>query len=112
MKSKRKEKGRRKVNNYEKIAQEIGKLVEQKQRAYGNSVDVTEELFQVWLKRYQNKDNTYTIPSELLSHLLLMVRMVDKINRIVTNPKGDLMGENPYSDLVGYSLIGVGKHNE
>nr|WP_278430814.1 hypothetical protein [Brevibacillus laterosporus] len=92
---------------FEEMGTEIGKLTDLKQEAYGNSVDKSFELMKIFLKGYKNNDDTYTIPEVLLKHLLLQVRMIDKQNRIFSNPKGDKMGESPYQDLVGYSLLGT-----
>lgn len=86
---------------------EIGKLVDKKQAAYGDSVGKTSQLMKIFLQEYKNDDNTYTIPEELLDHILLQVRMIDKQNRLFSNPKGDLMQENPYADTVGYGLLGM-----
>lgn len=93
--------------SFEQLGQEIGVLTDNKQKAYGNSVDKTFELMKVFLREYRNEDGTYTIPESLLRHLLLQVRIIDKQNRIFSNPDGDLMNESPYKDLAGYSLIGV-----
>ncbi|MGG0754959.1 hypothetical protein [Brevibacillus laterosporus] len=91
----------------EGIGQVIGKFTDEKQEAYGNSVEKSFELMKIFLKEYKSDDDTYTIPEVLLKHLLLQVRMIDKQNRIFSNPKGDKMGESPYQDLVGYSLLGT-----
>ncbi|QDX94627.1 hypothetical protein EEL30_21535 [Brevibacillus laterosporus] len=96
---------------FEELGKEIGAFTGLKQEAYGNSVDKSFELMKIFLKEYKNNDDTYTIPEVLLKHLLLQVRMIDKQNRIFSNPKGDLMGESPYKDLTGYSLIGVEMDN-
>ena len=92
---------------FEKLGTEIGNLVDTKQQAYGDSVSKTYKLMQIFLEQYENEDNTYTIPKSLLKHILLQVRMIDKQNRIFSNPDGDLMQENPYQDSVGYSMLGV-----
>ncbi|WP_053434820.1 YorP family protein [Sporosarcina globispora] len=94
-------------NYFEEKGLEIGKLVNKKQAAYGDSIGKTSKLMKVFLEGYKNEDNTYTIPEELLDHILLQVRIIDKQNRIFSNPKGDLMQENPYADTVGYSLLGM-----
>jgi hypothetical protein len=85
----------------------VGNLVDEKQKAYGNSVDKAFKLMKVYLENYKNEDGTYTIPESLLQHILLQVRIIDKQNRIFNNPDGDLMQENPYMDTVGYGLLGM-----
>ncbi len=91
---------------YQDLGKEIGKLVDKKQMAYGNSVGNSIDILKIFLRKYKNEDNTYTIPESLLWHLLLQVRIIDKQNRIFNNPDLDLMEENVYSDLCGYSLLG------
>lgn len=86
--------------------QEIGELVDLKQQAYGNSIIKTSKLLEVFLEDYKNDDGTYTIPASLLKHLALQVRIIDKQNRIFSNPDGDLMNESPYKDIAGYGLLG------
>ncbi len=92
---------------FEQLGKEIGAFTDQKQKAYGNSVDKAFEVMKVFLREYKNPDNTYTIPESLLRHLLLQVRIIDKQNRIFSNPNGDLMGESPYTDITGYGMIGI-----
>lgn len=96
-----------KTSGFEEMGLKIGKLVDKKQRAYGDSVTKAYKLMQVYLESYDNGNGTYTIPKSLLKHILLQVRIIDKQNRIFNNPDGDLMDENPYSDTVGYGLLGM-----
>lgn len=96
-----------KTKSFKEIANEIGEFTDMKNDAYGSSVDATYEVMKVLLNKYKNDDNTYTIPESLLKHMLLQVRILDKINRIFNNPDGDKLNESPYRDLVGYGLIGV-----
>lgn len=97
----------REQGRFEKIATELGKFTDKKNKQYGSSVDATYEMMKVLMERYKNEDDTYTIPQSLLKHILLQVRMMDKINRIFNNPSGKGDSESPYKDLAGYSLIGV-----
>lgn len=96
-----------KNETFEQLGKDIGSFTDEKQKAYGNSVDKAFELIKVFLREYQNPDHTYTIPESLLQHLLLQVRIIDKQNRIFSNPDGDLMSESPYKDITGYGLIGT-----
>ena len=93
--------------SFQEIATEIGQFTDMKNEAYGSSVDATYEVMKVFLKKYKNDDNTYTIPESLLKHILLQVRIIDKQNRIFNNPDGDKLGESQYNDITGYGLIGV-----
>jgi hypothetical protein len=92
---------------FESLGWEVGKLVDQKQKAYGDSVTKCYQIMKVLLQDYSNNDGTYTIPESLIPIMLLEVRKIDKTNRRFSNPDGDLMSENPYQDDVGYSLLGV-----
>jgi hypothetical protein len=92
--------------DYEGKALAVAQLVAEKQMAYGNSVDTSFDVIRAFLGRYKTEDGHYKISETLLRHLLLQVRMIDKQNRIFTNPEGDLMGESPYTDMLGYSLLG------
>lgn len=92
--------------DYEGKARNVGKLVHEKQIAYGNSVDASFQVMKAFLARYRLSDGSYKIPESLLQHILLQVRIVDKQNRIFTNPNGDLMDESPYTDILGYALLG------
>lgn len=100
------------MGKYESLGKEIGKLVDLKQKAYGNSVKKTYEIFQILLQDYDNGDGTYTIPKSLLLHILLTARDLDKTNRLFSNPDGDLMEESPYADKTGYGLLGMAMVHE
>ena len=77
-------------------ANEIGKLVEEKDIAYGNSFDKSEEFLKLL---YPNG-----ITLDKYADMLCLIRMFDKQMRIATN-KG-AFNENTYQDLAGYSLLG------
>lgn len=95
-----------------KIAKDVASLVSEKQKAYGNSVDKVERVIEVLMEQYDNGDGTYTIPKELIPHLLYQVRILDKQNRVFTNPQGDLMDESPYKDILGYALLMLAKQEK
>lgn len=94
------------------IAHEVASLVSEKQKAYGNSVDKVQRVIEIMMEQYDNGDGTYTIPKELIPHLLYQVRIMDKQNRIFTNPEADLMDESPYTDILGYALLMLAKLKE
>ncbi|PKR83529.1 hypothetical protein [Heyndrickxia camelliae] len=85
---------------------ELGKLVDLKQESYGDSVSKTSKLVKIFLEDYKKDDGTYVLTEELIDHILLQVRIIDKQNRIFSNPKADKMGESPYKDISGYGLLG------
>lgn len=90
---------------FETSGEELGRLVDDKQRAYGDSITKAGKLLHTFLEGYK-QGNNYVIPYELVDHLTMMVRIIDKQNRIFSNPKGDLMEESPYKDIAGYGLLG------
>jgi hypothetical protein len=100
------------TGKFTKIGLEIGQFTDKKNKQYGSSVDATYEMITVLMERYRNGENTYEIPESLLQHILLQVRMMDKINRIFNNPSGKGDPESPYNDLAGYSLIGIDMINK
>jgi len=87
------------VSTYEKIGQEIGQLVFEKQMAYGDSFGnagaVLKILYPLGIRVDQYDD------------ALAVVRIIDKLFRIA-NEK-DAFGENPYKDIAGYGILGSAK---
>lgn len=97
---------------YEALGSEIGALVDEKQRAYGDSFGKMKEIIRAFLQDYYDHDyNGYTyLPRKLIEeHLPVLIRMWDKQNRIVANPNGDRMDESPYRDIAGYALLAVAR---
>ncbi len=87
------------IMNYQEIGAEIGKLVEDKQAAYGDSFGKTGDFL-----RLCYPDG---IPVEKYDDALCLVRIFDKLMRIATDK--DALGESPYRDIAGYGLLGVKK---
>jgi 2-polyprenyl-3-methyl-5-hydroxy-6-metoxy-1,4-benzoquinol methylase len=94
-----------KAGYFQEKGHKLGKLVDEKQAAYGDSVTKASQLMKVFLQDYKTTKG-YLIPEELLDHILLQVRIIDKQNRIFSNPKADKMNESPYDDISGYGLLG------
>jgi len=84
---------------YERLGQEIGQLVDKKQAAYGNSFDIMPEIFKLLYPS--------GITEKQYGDLLTIIRIMDKIIRISRGNK-EAFGENPYKDIAGYGLLGVG----
>jgi hypothetical protein len=80
-------------------AGKLGKIVHEKNTAYGSSFakcgQFLELLYPEGVKPAQYTD------------MLLLVRIFDKQMRIATDK--DALGENPFSDIAGYGLLGVVK---
>lgn len=78
------------------LATELAELVEEKNRAYGDSFNhahtILAELYPVGVSPSQYGD------------MLTVVRIIDKLFRIAC--KKDAFGESPYKDIAGYALLG------
>jgi hypothetical protein len=84
---------------YEKIGQEIGKLVEEKQAAYGNSFGKSGAVLRILYPE--------GISPSQYDDALAVVRIIDKLFRIA-HDKG-YAGESPYRDIAGYGLLGASR---
>lgn len=89
------------MKKFQKIANDIGALVDVKNAAYGNSFDDCGQFLKLLYPE--------GIPTDKYSDMLCIVRIFDKLKRIAT--KKDALGESPYSDIVGYGLLGLEKDN-
>ena len=87
---------------FEKIGSEIGKLVDQKNAAYGSSFEKSEQILKVL---YPNG-----IKPDQYKDMLAITRIVDKLFRIATNR--DAFGESPFKDIAGYGILGVANVKE
>lgn len=85
------------MKNYEVIATEIGKLVQEKNEAYGDSFGqacrILEVLYPDGIKPDQYRD------------ALAITRVIDKLFRLAN--KKDAFGESPWRDICGYAILGV-----
>jgi hypothetical protein len=90
------------MGKYEELAKKVGQLVDEKNKAYGNSfADVGEFL------KILYPDG---VSPESYTDMLCVVRIFDKLKRIATNKNA--YGESPYRDLAGYALLGLLKDEE
>lgn len=83
--------------DYVKLAQDIGQLVTDKQAAYGDSFNKSQQIIKIL---YPNG-----IKPENYGDLLTIIRMIDKLFRIATSKNA--YGESPYRDIAGYALLGL-----
>ena len=88
---------------YEKAGKELGRLVDEKQAAYGDAIMAVEQMM---LVLYPDG-----VKPEQYRDMLLLVRTMDKQCRIA---KGDktAFGESPWLDIAGYGLLGAGHGNK
>lgn len=84
---------------YEILGKTVGKLVDEKQKAYGKAFQQIGKIIKIL---YPDG-----VPPEKMEDFALIVRMLDKICRIANGNK-KAFGENPFFDLVGYGLLGFG----
>ena len=98
----RKETKKASTRTYSSIGATVGKLVEDKQKAYGDSFGRSGrclmEMFPQGIKIDQYDD------------LLTIARILDKLFRIANDP--DAFEENPYRDIVGYALLAMKRYEE
>lgn len=84
---------------YQELGLELGKLVEEKQEAYGDSFGKSGQVMRIL---YPDG-----IPSAQMDDALTVIRVVDKLFRVAT--KKDAFGESPWRDVVGYGLLAVAR---
>lgn len=91
-----------KIGPFEKIGADIGRLVEAKQLAYGDSFGKAGDVMRILYPE--------GVPPEKLDDALTVVRVLDKLFRIATAK--DAFGESPWRDIAGYSLLAVRRDEE
>tara|TARA_Y100001937_G_scaffold128028_1_gene202152 strand:- start:1523 stop:1849 length:327 start_codon:yes stop_codon:yes gene_type:complete len=85
--------------NYEDLGKGVGKLVAEKQAAYGDSFGKAHKILKVLFPDGIKPDQYLDV--------LTICRVVDKLFRLATDPSyGD---ESPWRDICGYSLLSMGK---
>lgn len=91
-------------------AYSLGDLLAEKAAAYGNAQDMQRGLWRTLLEPYRASvmdGGGYLLPPELIDHIPRLTRVFDRICRIVSNPAGDRMGEDPWRDLAGDAVAGI-----
>lgn len=83
------------ASTWESIGFDIGRLVTEKQAAYGDSFGKSGDVLRVL---YPDG-----IPPEKLTDALTITRIVDKLFRVAT--RKDAFGESPWRDVAGYALL-------
>lgn len=93
-------------HKYEKLATKIGAVVDSKQKAYGNSFNVSGEFLKLI---YPNG-----IPADAYTDALCIVRIFDKLKRIgnASNLPVNEGKIDAWSDIIGYGLLGLQKDSE
>lgn len=86
------------MTNHEEIGRSIGALVAEKNAAYGDSFKNSGEIMKFLFPK--------GIPPEKYQISLALVRILDKIFRIATNPGYN--NEDPWKDIAGYCILMAG----
>ena len=90
------------MNKFETIATSVGRLVKEKNEAYGDSFGRAQEILTVL---YPNG-----IQPEQYTDMLAVIRVLDKLFRIAN--KKDAFGESPWRDICGYAVLGIAKDEQ
>lgn len=83
--------------DFEELGAGIGRLVAEKNKAYGDSFAKAGEVLRIMYPE--------GIRPEQYDDALAITRIVDKLFRIATMK--DAFGESPYRDIAGYGLLGA-----
>ena len=90
------------MNKYEEVGSKVGRLVDDKQKAYGNSFGNAHKIIKVL---YPDG-----IKPEQYQDMLTIVRIIDKLFRIATQKNA--FGESLYMDIAGYGLLGLAMNQQ
>jgi hypothetical protein len=85
------------VSDFERIAGEVGRLVTEKDAAYGRSVATAGTMLAVL---YPDG-----VRPEQYRDLLLVTRVLDKLKRVAN--RKDAFAESPWRDIAGYGVLGA-----
>lgn len=88
--------------NYRQIAEGIGRLVQEKNEAYGDSFGQSCRILEVLYP--------YGIAPAQYRDALAITRVIDKLFRL--SNKKDAFGESPWRDIAGYALLGIANDEE
>lgn len=82
---------------YSVIGKEIGKLVQTKNKAYGDSFHQTGKVLAIL---YPNG-----VMVEQFDDLLAVTRVIDKLFRVATDKNA--FNESPWKDIAGYAILAL-----
>tara|TARA_R100000008_G_scaffold78068_1_gene58863 strand:+ start:785 stop:1126 length:342 start_codon:yes stop_codon:yes gene_type:complete len=85
------------MKEYEKVAKEIGKLVAEKNKAYGDSFGQAHRILKVL---YPNG-----IKPDGYMDFLTITRIIDKLFRLANEKEA--FEESPWRDIAGYAILGA-----
>ena len=87
---------------FSEVGQAVGKIVKEKQEAYGDSFGRSGECLRQMFP--------HGIKPDQYDDLLTIARILDKLFRIASDPQA--FEENPYQDIVGYGLLGMKRYDK
>ena len=90
------------MTNFETLGAEIGRIVSEKNKAYGDSYTKTTAMLKIL---YPDG-----IPVEKMDTALPIARVLDKLCRLATD--NDPFGESPWADIAGYGILGEAHSNK
>jgi hypothetical protein len=79
---------------YKEIGNKIGELVDEKNKAYGDSFNKSSEFLKILFPN--------GVPVERYTDMLGIIRVFDKLMRIANGNQGN---ENGWNDICGYAII-------
>lgn len=85
--------------NYPELAKSVGELVQEKQKAYGDSFGKAHRILQELFPNGISPDQYHDV--------LTLARIIDKLFRIATNKTA--LGESPWQDIAGYALLALAR---
>ena len=88
------------MNNFIPIAKQVGRMVKDKNIAYGDSFRRSGEILKVL---YPNG-----VKPDQYEDMLGVVRIIDKLFRIANKDRT----EDPWGDIAGYGILGMGRRGE
>lgn len=83
------------IGQFEKLGLEIGRLVEEKNKAYGDAFKKSSDFLKIL---YPNG-----VTVDQYEDMLGTIRVFDKMMRIATSKNA--FGENPWKDITGYGIL-------
>jgi selenophosphate synthase len=85
------------MQTYRDLGTNIGRLVEEKDQAYGSSFQRSQEILKILYPEGVQPDQ--------YCDMLAMTRVIDKLFRIAN--RKEAFGESPWQDIAGYGILGV-----
>lgn len=79
---------------FEKVGQDIGKLVDKKNSQYGSAFEKVDQIMAILYP------NGISVPQ--LKNASILVRILDKVVRVANGNQGE---ENAFNDLAGYGIL-------